>query len=80
VKGSFRCIVDAAIPQTQEINPLTYPREKTLSFDRVVGSIVIAAIFSAISGSTVVFIVVAGMLLANSFVHSKPRPPRVCRR
>jgi len=56
------------------------PYEKTLSVERVVGSITIAAILAAMSGSTVVFVVVGGVLLANSFVNNRPQPPRICRR
>ncbi len=80
LKGLFHCIPDAQVPLTREFRPMTYPQEKSFSVDRAVGSVAIAAIFAALSGSTLVFIVVAGVLLANSFVNDKPRPPRICRR
>jgi hypothetical protein len=80
LKDLFRCIVDAFVSQTQESRPMSYRQEKSISVDRVIGSVAIAAIFAALSGSSLVFVIVAGVLLANSFVNNKPRPPHICRR
>ena|GEM_PF-4664879 len=42
------------------------PRHPTLRAESVVGSIAIAAVFAAFTGSSLVFVVVAGALIANS--------------
>jgi len=49
---------------------MTQPSHPTLRAESVVGSIAIAAVFAAFTGSSLVFIVVAGVLIANSVFNS----------
>ncbi len=46
----------------------------------IVGSLGVAAIFAALTGSGLVFIVVAGVLIASSVNNGNIRPPRIGRR
>jgi hypothetical protein len=54
-------------------------REK-LNSVHIVGSLGIAALFAALTGSGTVFIVVAGVLIASSLSNGDIRPPRIGRR
>ncbi len=47
---------------------------------RIVGSIGVAAIFAALTGSGLVFIVVAGVLIASSLNNGDIRPARIGKR
>jgi len=60
----------AAIPPIERILSMTQPSHPTLRAESVVGSIAIAAVFAAFTGSSLVFIVVAGVLIANSVFNS----------
>jgi hypothetical protein len=59
---------------------MTFPSHSHLRTESVVGSVAIAAVFAALSGSSLVFIVVAGALIANSMIRSKDRYRRISRR
>ncbi len=59
---------------------MTFSSQSKLKAESVVGSVAIAAVFAAFSGSSLVFIVVAGALIANSLVHSDDRRRRIDRR
>lgn len=59
---------------------MTYSSPSKLKAESVVGSVAIAAVFAAFTGSSLVFIVVAGALIANSLVHNEDRPRRIDRR
>jgi hypothetical protein len=50
---------------------MTQPSHRTLRAENVVGSIAIAAVFAAFTGSSLVFVVVAGALIANSVFSGK---------
>lgn len=59
---------------------MTNSSESRLKTESVVGSVAIAAVFAALSGSTLVFIVVAGALIANSVVNGNDRSTRIEKR
>ena len=59
---------------------MTYSSESRLKTESVVGSVAIAAVFAALSGSTLVFIVVAGALIANSVVNGNDRSTQIEKR
>lgn len=59
---------------------MNYTSRQKLNSNHIVGSIGIAAIFAALTGSGVVFIVVAGVLIAKSLVNGEFRPARITKR
>ena len=56
---------------------MTYTSRDKLNSNHIVGSVAIAALFAALTGSGTVFIVVAGVLIARSLVNGDIRPPRI---
>lgn len=59
---------------------MTYTSREKLNHSHVVGSIAIAALFAALTGSSAVFIVIAGLLLTKSLASGDIRPARIPRR
>lgn len=75
----MRCAA-VSLSQGYEFLAMPYPSQTKLKAESVVGSVAIAAVFAALSGSSVVFIVVAGALIANSMIHSEDQSRRIEKR
>ena len=56
---------------------MTYTSREKLNSNAILGSIGIAALFAALTGSGTVFIVVAGVLIARSLATGNIRPARI---
>ncbi len=59
---------------------MSYTSRQKLNSIHIVGSLGVAAIFAALTGSGIVFIVVAGVLIASSLNNGDIRSPRIHRR
>jgi hypothetical protein len=59
---------------------MNYTSRQKLNQVHVVGSIAIAAIFAALTGSTGIFIIIAALLIAKSLANGDIRPARIQKR
>jgi len=60
--------------------PMTCTSREKLNNNYIVGSVAVAAIFAALTGSGTVFIMVAGVLIARSLANGEIRSARIGRR
>ena len=77
---SVRRVNRSKFHSTQEPLKMTFTSREKLNFNHVVGSVAVAAMFAALTGSGVVFIVVAGVMIAKSLASGDIRPARIGRR